>query len=216
MANSVITTEDGEQRVLAFPSNSNETKEKTAQKPKPKKPIVKGKVQEKKKTFGQKFRETFIGEEVDSVGNYIVEEIIVPAVKHAIIDSVSRGVSMIFGEPISRGSGGYRDSTYVSYRGYYNDRDRRDRERKSRESERIRDLDNFVFETRGDAEEVLSQLVDYIHDYGTASVGDFYDLIGHVGGSFTDQNFGWTNLSHADVKRKRDGYVLDLPRPKAL
>lgn len=218
----VLKDENGEQRVVTFPSNSIERKDKEVAgkiqdpKVKPKK-VIKGKVSEKKKTFGDKFKETFIGEEVGSVGTYIVEEIIVPAIKHAVIDSVSRGVSMIFGEPYrDRRDYGYGGSTYVSYRGYYSDRDRKDREKRSREPERIRNLDSFVFETRGDAEEVLSQLVDYIADYGAASVGDFYDLIGHTGGSFTDQNLGWTNLSHADVKRDRDGYILDLPRPKSI
>jgi hypothetical protein len=77
------------------------------------------------------------------------------------------------------------------------------------------DFDEVVLESRGEAEEVLSNLVDSIIDYGQATVADFYDLVG-IATNFVDGKWGWTDLRNASVSRVRGGYLINLPRTQPL
>ena len=70
----------------------------------------------------------------------------------------------------------------------------------------------FVLDTRGEAEEVLSHLVDLTEDFGGARVADLYDLVG-LESQFTDDKYGWMTLNTATVSRVRKGYLINLPKP---
>ena len=133
-----------------------------------------------------------------------------------ITDTVSNGIEMLlFGQ--TRGSRTRRDRgrSYVSYSNYYKDR-YRDRARYVSQRNRARhNFDDIILESRGEAEEVLSHLVDLTEDYGMASVADLYDLVG-VTSNFTDNKYGWDNLSSGRVVPVRGGYLLELPRPIVL
>ena len=67
------------------------------------------------------------------------------------------------------------------------------------------------FDTRGEAEEVLSRLDELIEMYGLVRVADLYDLVG-ITGDYTDNKYGWKNIRNARVERTRDGYAIKLPR----
>jgi hypothetical protein len=134
---------------------------------------------------------------------------------------VQGGIEMLlFGE--KKGSRTTRDRgrSYVSYNSYSNrDRDRRD-DRRDRDRSSVararHNFDDIILETRGEAEEVLSCLADLTQDYGQASVADLYDLVG-ITGQFTDNKWGWTDISSASATRARNGgYVLNLPKPILL
>ena len=191
-----------------FPENSH--KSKTKQEKKVKK-VTTGKVIQKKKSLGRRFADTFVGEDIDNVSSYIIHDVLVPAAKSTISDAVQGAIEMIlFGE--RRGDRTRRDRgrSYVSYdKKSYNAPERRDISHKNRSRH---NFDDIVLSTRGEAEEVLSHLVDLTIDYGEASVGDLYDLVG-ITGEFTDRKWGWLDLSKASVSRGRDGYLLDLPKP---
>lgn len=217
-----LTRGDG----LDFPSNSDKPKaRRESQEPKREKQVavVKGRVTKQKKSLGAKFSETFFGDDTKSVGDYIVHDVLIPAMKATMSDMVSGGIEMLlFGE--RRGSNTRRDGgkSYISYSSYYgdgrrnNDRDNRDRgSNYSRTSRARHDFDDIVFESRGEAEEVLSHLVDLTIDYGVASVADFYDLSG-IESQFTDNKYGWTTLRDACTDRVRAGYVIRLPQAKPL
>ena len=85
----------------------------------------------------------------------------------------------------------------------------------SRTSRARHDFDEIILETRGEAEEVLSHLVDLTIDYQQATVADLYDLVG-ITSNFTDNKYGWTDLRSASVTRVRDGYLINLPRTQIL
>lgn len=71
---------------------------------------------------------------------------------------------------------------------------------------------SLSFENRGDAEAVLLRLQECVSLYGKASVADLYDLAG-AKYSFTDHNYGWTDLTNVKVIRNFDGsYSIDVPR----
>ena len=201
---------------MDFPSNSHKSKEETKKPEKKVEKVTSGKVVKQKKTLGKKFAETFLGDNIESVSSYIIYDIIIPAAKNMISDTVSNGIEMLlFGQ--TRGSRTRRDrgKSYVSYSNYYKDRDRyRDRQISQRNRAR-HNFDDIILESRGEAEEVLSHLVDLTEDYGMASVADLYDLVG-VTSNFTDNKYGWDNLSSGRVVPVRGGYLLELPRPIVL
>ena len=58
-------------------------------------------------------------------------------------------------------------------------------------------------------------MIEMIDTYDEVSVGSLYQLVG-ITPDFTDDKYGWTNLSTASVSRNRDGYYINLPRPQIL
>lgn len=171
-------------------------------------PVAKAKT--KKKSEIKKFTDVFIAEDVTSVKNYIVNDVLIPAAKKAISDIVTNGIDMIlYGE--ARGRDRRRDSgSRVSYTKYY-ERDRdRDYDRR-RERRSVYDYDDIILESRREAEDVLNRMDDLIDAYGMVSVADLYDLVG-ITGNYTDNKYGWTNLRNAEVRRTRDGYLIKLPK----
>lgn len=170
--------------------------------------VVSGSVKSKKKNSLQKITNVFVPEDVDDVKSYIFEDIVVPAVKDIILDAV-RAFLGVNGTSRGRSS----TSSKVSYRKYYDDRDRRDTA-----PARTRtgyDYDDIILETRGEAEDVLERMEELIDMYQLVSVADFYDLVG-VSGNYTDNKYGWTNVRNASVVRVRDGYMIKLPKALPL
>lgn len=197
-----------------YPPNSHryksekqtETKEKNITK------VVKGTVKTKKKSGMSKFSDVFISEDAANVKSYIFMDILIPAAKKAISDIVTNGIDMIlYGETRHSSS---RGASKVSYRSYY-DRDRRDDDRRRSSVSRIRtgyNLDDIVLESRGEAEDVLTQMDELVDRYGLVCVADLYELVG-LPTNHTDFKYGWTtNIRNADVVRTRDGYMLKLPK----
>lgn len=76
-------------------------------------------------------------------------------------------------------------------------------------------LDDVIFDSRKDAEEVLDQLADMIRDYGHVSVADLYDLAG-ISCCFADFRYGWTTTNEWIIKPYRLGYKVNLTIPKPL
>jgi hypothetical protein len=190
------------------------------------KKVTTGKVRQKKPSLAQKFTETFIGEDVDNVGNYLFFDVIVPALKNTITDLVSGGIEMLlYGNsghkrPHIGRSGG---QSYVSYSGYSSSGNRsrnsnsrhRDEEPRRPGGKRREDYRDYEFAARGDAEAVLEGLVEVIMNYDEATVRDLNELIG-IESNYTDEGYGWTDVRDARVVRTRGGYSIDLPRPRSL
>ena len=173
--------------------------------------VTKGKVKTKKKSELRKFADVFIAEDIAKVKSYALGEVIIPTIKKAICDIISNGIEMIlWGDTghTKRSSG-----SRISYSKYYDDR--RDSRRSDMSTRTRYDIDDVIFERRDEAKEVLERMDELIDLYGMASIADFYDLAG-VTGNYTDNKYGWTNLSSADVVSVRDGYMIKLPRVRPL
>lgn len=203
----------------AYPSNSKRVKEETSEKVE-KKPevqkIVTGRVRKQKKGFFKRIGQTIFGDDSHSVGTYVLQDILVPAAKDLVVDTIRGGIEVaVYGERQSRNSRkGYTHYDKVSYRA--GDRDReKDRREVSRSARSRHDFDDIVLDSRGEAEDVRIHLLDLCDEYGQATVADFYDLVG-VTSSFTDNKYGWTDLRSASVSRVRDGYLINLPRTELL
>lgn len=189
-----------------YKSNSHKSKELTKNEPTKKvvKPITKAITKKK-----NKLAETFISEDASNIKSYILMDVLVPAIKKAVIDIVTDGISMLFYGDTSHGN--RRSSTSASYISYnrYSDRDRRD-DRASYGRSRY-SYDDIILQSRGEAEEVLDRMSEMIDTYGIVSVADMYDLVG-IATNYTDNKYGWTNLRNAEPIRVSNGYMLKLPK----
>jgi hypothetical protein len=175
--------------------------------------VITGSAKSKKKSEIQKFTDVFISEDVTNVKSYILLDVLVPAIKKAILDIVVKGIDIIL-----YGEAGHtkKDSTAskVSYRNYY-DRQNDRRDYNPQRTKTGYSYDDVVLESRGEAEEVLSRMDELISTYGMVCVADLYDLVG-ITGNYTDNKYGWTDIRSASVIRVRDGYMLKLPKALPL
>jgi len=202
-----------------FPSNSN-TKPKAEPQEKTEALKLRG-AAKPKRSLWKEVKGEFIAEDVDSVGGYILHDILFPALRdlvsdigHGFIDAAMGGKS-----PRYRSRRRDRDDSYISYNRMYDDRDRRRRRDDDRydRPRRIRDLDEIVFDYREDAEDCLEALISYLERYDEVPVSYLYDKLGWtIPGAFTDDDWGWTNLSSARIRPYRGGFRLELPRVKPL
>ena len=81
----------------------------------------------KERSLGSKFKDTFLGEEIGDAKHYIVFDVVVPAIKEMIVDTVENAVEMIFGVGGGRRARSNRDkgNESVSYTAYYKSKDRK-------------------------------------------------------------------------------------------
>lgn len=205
--------------VEKYPSNSYSNR--MEKKPKKEiKPVVKNEVRIQKKGLGEKFSETFLQADIQSVKNSVIFDILIPAAKDMLSD-MTKGLvdGLLYGD--RRGSRTYRDRgssrVYRKYDDCYDEQPRRKRREDDdppfASSRSI--VDNLIFKTRGEAEEVLSNAIDYIEEYDSISVKDLY-AYANKKSDFTKEKYGWYDLSSASVERIREGYLLKLPKPVVI
>ena len=176
--------------------------------------VVKGPVKTKKKS---KFEKSFLADDIQNVKHYVIEDVLVPALKKAVSDIVRNGIDMVLYGEVKNDK--KSRSSRISYTSYYErerDRDRDDRDRRARRSSVYYDYDDIILDTKAEAMEVLDRMQEIIDRWKTASVADLYDLVG-LSSNYTDNKYGWTSMKHADIIRTRDGeYLLKMPRAIAL
>lgn len=173
---------------------------------------------------------------IPAISSYLNHEIILPAVKDVIVNSISSGVQMMMygSDQAPRQSGIPRQYNRPSgNRNYYSNRTNysgssshsstpaynrgRNGYTKPNRPDSV-DTSSFPIEDRTEALDVLAALSKQAYDYGIVSLADFYDLIG-IDSSFTDERWGWTSQ---DIEREgrvvnsgRD-YAVLLPDPTRL
>ena len=186
-----------------------------------------------KKSIWKSVGDRFISEDAEYVGSSLVDDILIPALRDLINDILHGAVDMTFGGGgYYRGSSrrGGRGGSYISYNRYYDDRDsRRRRSRRDRYddydddddyviSKRGIDFSEFRFEYREDADDVFEMLCDRLEKYDQVELAYFLDKVGKtVPGNWTTEDWGWTNFAGTKVRgNSRNGWYIDLPRPKEL
>ena len=196
-----------------YKSNSHKSKaEAKAQVPEKKvEKVVNGPVKVKKKNEVSKLKDVFISEDAANVKSYVIMDVVIPTIQKAIVDIVSDGIRMIFGQGHDSRRSRSSDGP-VSYRSYYDKHD--DDRRYGRSSSRTRgsySYDDIIFDSRGEAERVLERMEDLLDQYKLVTVADLYEMV-DVPGEWTDNKYGWTSLRTAEAVRVRDGYMLKLPK----
>lgn len=182
-------------------------------------PVISGSAIERKEPLRKKFLQAYAGDSAQSVGQYLLMDVIVPGTKNIISDLVTQGINrLLYGT--SRPSQGVNSS--LGGRGYgkffnggANNQTQSGPTVHRVQQSATQQFSEIILETRSDAELVIDELRSLIEAYGNAKVSNLYALIGKTG-DFTNQSMGWTNLSRAGVIQIREGYLLDLPKPEIL
>ncbi len=192
-----------------YKSNSHKSKQKETSLPEKKvEKVVVGKAKSKKKSGVAKFTDIFISEDIENVKDYIIMDIVIPAVVNAIEDVVVNGTRMILRGDRGKSKTNY-NSSKVSYKSYSNYKN----EPKRKANINSFDYDEVVFESIRDAESVLFAMEDIIEQYGFVTVADFYDLANVTTNNYTTNKYGWDDIRSGKAVRVRDGYILKLPKP---
>lgn len=169
--------------------------------------VVTGTVKVRKRSEAHKLKDIFVSEDAGNIKSYIVNDVLIPTIKQTIADIVKNVIDMtLFGSNRSRNSA----ASTVSYRNYYDRGNNAPRYGANRTVTGY-SYDSIGIESRGEAEEVLSRMDELISCYGVVRVADLYDLVG-VSGSYTDNKYGWTNISNAKPVWRNGVWVLDLPK----
>ena len=191
--------------------------------------VISGDVRRRKKSLSKRFKELYFGSDSRSVWQYVALDVIIPATKDLLADIATQGVErMLFGDDHHYGRRGGRmrgrgiSRDYTSYSRYTSPRDDRppfplgyNRRELTRQARVNHDFDDIILNTRAEAEEIIDRLFDLIEKYESATVADLYEMLG-LTSQYTDDKWGWTDIRGSTVRRIREGYLLDLPRPKPL
>lgn len=201
-----------------FKPNSNKYKEEVASEEKKKdekrvkKPVTTDVIVKEKKKRGRIAAALFGDGEIGSIKDYLVFDVVIPALRNTIVDSVTNTVEMIFGvDPRRRRS----ERNAVSYSTYYKSGRNYDRRTDAPDRDSRYDYRDITFRSRVEADEALYNLRELVEDYDSAAVSDLYDLVG-ITGDFTDHKWGWRDLDNARVVPTYGGYRIDLPRPRPI
>jgi hypothetical protein len=196
-----------------MPGNSNSAREERS--PRVKK-VVETDLRTRKKPLGRRFAETFIQGDTRAVREAVFWGLVVPKIKDVVLESAWQSLQVVlFGE--SRSGRSIPGSSQYRYERHSPDRvlARDSREPISRRARATHDFREILFDSRVQAEDVLSTLEAAIDQWDSVSVADMYDAAGQEA-TFTDQQWGWTSLREAAVRKVRGGYIIDAPRPMAL
>ena len=188
---------------------------------------IQGGVSLKRKTPGQRFSETFLNNgDLKTVGGTIMSDVIVPAIKEMIFNGFRDALSMLLWGDVRQSrstlkSGGGIVRDYTSYNSIVSSRPR---DRVCTDSPGYLDTpryNNLIFEIRGDAENILFNMRDYINTYDDIQIVKLYELVEEQTGiqipmTSQDAKFGWSDLTNATVRQVRGGYLLELPNPIVL
>jgi hypothetical protein len=215
----------------AFPSNSNQRKPQTEKPSEPEKTVKQVVASEdvirRKQPMSKRLRASLLGGDEQSVKDYVILGVLVPAIKDMIADAITGGVErMIFGEDLRPGRRGARhgggaarfDYAGISKGPIQQPRGREDARgpQLSRRARAMHDFDEIVLPSRSVAESVLTEMFDHLDRFEVVTVADFYEMVGYSG-AFTDRKYGWTDLRGTrPVRTKGGGWVLDLPPTEAI
>lgn len=170
-----------------------------------------------KKKFFERVSSNLFGDH--GITGYLTSEIVIPAIKNIVVDSVTSGINMaIYGETKGRSKAGA--PTRGGYTNYAKAYDRISGRATPQRNEKVRAsnrVDEYVIRDRAEAVEVMETMLEVAAVYGTVSVADYYDLIG-IDTTYTDNSYGWTedDVRHFTIRPITGGYIINLPKPVAL
>ncbi len=176
--------------------------------------VTTGKVTTRKRSGARRFADLFLAEDIGNVKEYIVFDLLIPAIKDMIVNMINNTTELLAYGRVKNGRNQTKASTYISYNNYagYS----RPTQAPRQEPNRVgNSLDDIIFESRAEAELVLDNLRECIDQYGEVTVRDYLDAVGISGDKYTNytqNNYGWTDLREAYIVRVREGFMIVMPR----
>lgn len=192
--------------INSLPSNSKKKQEVSIPKHE-NKVVVSNNVQIKKKSEINNISKKVLGDDIGNIISWVGKEIILPSLKR-LADDTFHGI-LYRGEPTrpinnaqksnaywvsSQGTPAYKISNNRNYINSY-------------------DYNDLEFDSRLDADSVLSELCDMLERYQFVSVMDYYEVSGVTGYDYTADKWGWTDLTSAKIIFDRNGhYIIRFPK----
>ena len=176
------------------------------------------------KSKAQEVAGIFIKSDARTVMDDITYHVIIPSIMEMIMEGLHSAVDLFFKGTTSgrRGvSDRYRSDSRVSYRKYYDDKERRGKryyddgpsERPSRRRSGHH-VDDIILDNRWEAEEILDEMQGEITKHDFVSVADLYEMIDRDW-DWTATKWGWDDLGKARIEKlRRGGWELILPEPE--
>lgn len=197
---------------VSLPGNSDKAKEGASPE---KKVVAKAKVV-KKSRIKEALR-TFFAQDLPEIAEHLVVDVAIPAAKNAITDMVTQGIQQLLYGQVDRrrpttGYTSYSSSSRVSY-GSSSYRPR-ERDRAPRQPKPT-SVDDLVFDTRGEAVDVIEYIADTIEQYGQVSVADLMSSVG-IQPRYTDERWGWTSTDAFELRQIREGWLVSADRPEPI
>lgn len=192
---------------------------------KPKEALVKTPVVErKKKGVTERLVNGLIGPNgVRAIAKYIGSEIVLPMVKNVFVDSFTTGLNMaVFGDEGQKRNNNSRSnvpwnnnsrSSQNNKTSYNTQYQNSQITRANVNSSTMYSIREVGFPNRDEAAMVLDTMRYNIDQYGQVSVADYYDWVGMSNiTTYTDVNYGWTDLYSARIITLRGGmFGITLP-----
>lgn len=197
-----------------YPGNSYVSKSNEKQKEEPQQalaPVVTGDVQVRKKTVFSKIASKFFAEDITDVKSYVVNELLIPGLKRAFLNSLEM---MLLGKGNNPKPGSSNVVDQVSYRDYW-DAKYNQKKTVSQNTNNYLEYDALIYVERGDAEVVLEQMRDILRQFHVVRVSDMFE-ISKKEAPYTGNRYGWTDLSSAMVIHVNGGYMIKMPRAMVL
>ncbi len=205
-------------------SNSDKSKEREPTKV-VEKLVLSGEVIQKKPGIGKKFKTIFLGGDAKSAANYVLADVVLPAIRDLMFDALRGGAErVIYGESRRARNRPIEARSRIQYSAFSHMRDPREaRAALSSEqphtSMRYRteraDSRDLILSERSDAETLVERLIDIIDTYDVASVMDLNEILG-LPSTPIDNKWGWTSLGKVEIRQVREGYLVDLPPPEEI
>lgn len=178
--------------------------------------VVKNETKTRKKTMLEKFRGAFIEETAESVRDYVIGDLVIPAIKDAILGAIEM---MLYGTARRSGTPKTTTSGYTPYNKFSGTANAT--KTRTTNVDETKDLDyrDIVFETRADAEDVYAAMVELCNsEYGQATICDFFDASNRTNDNYTLENIGWKELPDRPriLHVRGGGFVIDMPKPVNL
>lgn len=181
--------------------------------------VVNGKINTRKKSTGHKILETFLEDDISDVKDYVVTNVVVPGVKDFIRTVAVSFIESMFGNSKRSGNNPARRYGYgsspINYNKISNNINPPAQQNNSYYDSY--DIELYEYDDREDAERVIDKLTEYINRYGEATVSNYYQAHRLERRNWTDNDWGWRDLSNARTRyTSRGKWVIDFPRVKYL
>ena len=181
-------------------------------------------------TFGKMIRDSFVPQDVDNAGTYILSEMIVPGIRDGVFDIILgiidywRGGVGGYSRRSSRNNVGPGSRNHTDYNRASSGGSRFAQNYDSRPSGPISSYDDIFLADGEDrqgrfisgvckAEMVIAQLKEDADQYGVARLSEMLQYCGLSSSpNGSDYNYGWVNLDQAGYRRIRGGAILILPK----
>lgn len=203
-----------------YAGNSNRDKEGAIPETPKVEKIVTGEAIQRKKPLGRRIAENFTGADAQSVGQYVLIDVIIPRIKDLIFDIGESALRRsLFGDTVKGysprgGVKGYTPYNTISSSAIPKNVPGGGKPVISASDE----FGEIIVETRGEAQAVQDKISNLIELYGMACVSDLKVAVG-ITPSLTDEKWGWMTMGGSDIRRvggPNPGYVLIFPRPQEL